>query len=333
MLMALRLLLCVAGTILLGLVLLVYENDEKTIQSRLEDYWIKLDDRRLKSVATERVLVARLSSFASRILDNFLGHRLISRRAIIVSVLVSLSTIFLFSNLVALIRLHTGVITTTFWIADIGLLGLVLALGLLVRRQVLYASILLAGFFGFCCYRFFIGDSFRNYGYAFLVGSGLGVILSVLTDILLLLLIRLFLRRSSMLLSGFNGFLICAFSLMLAIAVWLGPPMLIKFHNPTFEAKGPLQTVELAADAVFLTFNASDFLFLLGLFMAVALLLLHHSLWPVLLRVLYPLQRANLFSHKKEMASAALAMIYAGLPFGKTWMTPTFDLIKKLFGG
>lgn len=86
MLLALRILLCIIGASLLSLGLFVYEDEEKGIQSRLEDYWIKLDDQRRKAVVTEQLLIVRAFAFISRTRDNWFGQELFSILAVLMSI-------------------------------------------------------------------------------------------------------------------------------------------------------------------------------------------------------------------------------------------------------
>jgi len=77
--------------------------------------------------------------------------------------------------------------------------------------------------------------------------------------------------------------------------------------------------------------NLADFVFLFWLAAIIAGLIAHHGLWRMMLKPLYSLQRANVFSHKKEASAFALALIVAGLP--KDCFAPAIDILKKLFGG
>jgi uncharacterized membrane protein len=62
--------------------------------------------------------------------------------------------------------------------------------------------------------------------------------------------------------------------------------------------------------------NLGDLLFLMGLFLVLALLVLHHSVWPTLCRPLYALQRAGVVAGETTSWALGLAFFSAGVSLG-----------------
>lgn len=68
-----RFLLLFLGISFIAFAWLVYEDEEKTIQSKIENLWVKLDDAAGVALKKERNIAARLSAAVSMSLTGFWG--------------------------------------------------------------------------------------------------------------------------------------------------------------------------------------------------------------------------------------------------------------------
>lgn len=77
----------VAGLLGLGLLgtLFLYENEEGAIQSRLEAWWVRVDDLRRSALSKERAFLVAVAHVASVILDHAFGKKLFSATSLVVS--------------------------------------------------------------------------------------------------------------------------------------------------------------------------------------------------------------------------------------------------------
>jgi hypothetical protein len=87
----------VLGVVLLAGSMLLYEDDEGKIQSRLETWWIRLDDVRRRAVANEVIFLKGVAETAGRLLDKLYGTRLFSWNVGAVSVMTSAASLRLAS--------------------------------------------------------------------------------------------------------------------------------------------------------------------------------------------------------------------------------------------
>jgi hypothetical protein len=89
-----KLVLAFTGTVLIASSTLVYEDPENQIQSKLADWWIRLDDQSKTFFANERRKLGHFASFVSSAIDHLLGPRILSLRAIVGTSLISYAAMF-----------------------------------------------------------------------------------------------------------------------------------------------------------------------------------------------------------------------------------------------
>jgi len=351
MILAGRIAVTVIGLILLGLAVFVYEDDEKKLQSKLIDWWVGLDDRRMKNLATERIIVARFSAFASRVLDNLFGPSSFSFRAAAISILASLTILGIIASLTShffapqdlfprTANLSTEVperfiaeevyysalfvlayvfakrhLRDLSWLIVIVLALMPLTISLLNAEDVLATT--------------FATDP------PLLPEYYLGILVSTALDLTLISLARRVLRKAHSLSSMTGSLAISVSSLVIAFSVSMLPILLLTevaeaFFDQRFPGD-PSKPPYFLPLSVLVTFNLSDTVIMLAAFALVGFLFLHRALWPTLLRPLYALQRIEVFTHKKELCALAFGMIAAGLPV-TGWAKSAFEIVKKLFG-
>jgi hypothetical protein len=82
----------VLGALLLFYAALVYEDEEKQMQNRIEDLWVRLHDRSMVARRGEPTGVGRFALLVTYVLDSIFGVRLLSVKAAIASLSVSMGT-------------------------------------------------------------------------------------------------------------------------------------------------------------------------------------------------------------------------------------------------
>lgn len=89
----------IVGTSLVFLASLTYEDEEGRLQNKLEDWWIALDERRIASLSWVTSFVQAIARLTGRGLDRIFGKSLFSPRAVAVSTILSISSLFLTASI------------------------------------------------------------------------------------------------------------------------------------------------------------------------------------------------------------------------------------------
>jgi hypothetical protein len=127
---ALRAVAMALGLILIALASMTYEDEEgrlqngiRKLQNRVENWWIKIDDRRKASMPWVALFMREVAKLVGRCFDKVLTKRLLSMRLVGVSLLLSMASA-LFSILVLPPILHSppvpsfgGGVLTLLWLA------------------------------------------------------------------------------------------------------------------------------------------------------------------------------------------------------------------------
>src|SRR5882724_2234547 len=79
------------GAFCLATAILLYPGEDGKIQSKLEDFWVHVDDTQHRALSRATRFMTAIARFETRVLDSVFGSKLISWRSIGVSVCFSLS--------------------------------------------------------------------------------------------------------------------------------------------------------------------------------------------------------------------------------------------------
>jgi hypothetical protein len=71
----------------------LYPDEEGKIQSKFEDFWIRVDDFKDLALTRHAVFMTQVAKLESILLDGVFGHKLISKRALTFSVLISIASL------------------------------------------------------------------------------------------------------------------------------------------------------------------------------------------------------------------------------------------------
>jgi hypothetical protein len=74
-----------AGTALLYIAAFLYEDDERRIENRLQEFWVRVDDLAKQSLSKHAAFLQEISRFTDGVFDRIFGHELLSFRALSVS--------------------------------------------------------------------------------------------------------------------------------------------------------------------------------------------------------------------------------------------------------
>jgi len=88
--LALRILLFGIGALLLWFGISVYEDEDRRVQNKIEEWWISLDDRRSGALSLEEDLTAKSTLALSAAFDTYFGSTILSLRAVGTSIALSL---------------------------------------------------------------------------------------------------------------------------------------------------------------------------------------------------------------------------------------------------
>jgi hypothetical protein len=89
------------GLLAVSLASLTYEDEEGHFQSKLENWWIKLDEAKKASLSWRASFIQVVAEQTSRCIDRVFGKRLFSPRAVAVSIVLSVASCVLTASIVS----------------------------------------------------------------------------------------------------------------------------------------------------------------------------------------------------------------------------------------
>jgi hypothetical protein len=323
----------IAGRVLAGLIgcvcfylaFFLYEDEQGLWQNRIENLWISIYDRANATDSTSTALFNKIGGLLKKGLNFIYGQRLLSVRAVISSINLSLfgCGIDVAFNLDPLsLTDHTFLRPNSEWYLNFGFAIFFLFVACLPsltkRKRALVASASITVLFLILP----LINILLNGHVSSLNVAPAVFILSTLCDFLAIALIRYLFAVLSKALT-FSRIAISIVSLALIGFVVEVLPVCFKLRGIDFVPRSSQGS---------LVFGLTRFNFATGIFCAVPLLmlvflLLHKSMWPLLSRAIYPLCRYSITGEKKVL-----------LPFATLCLTFAFNLettgikdILKLF--
>lgn len=317
----------------------VYEDEEKRIQSRLENAWIRLSDYQSFAFRREGLILQSLLRVCTSMLDRLFGEKLMSIRAFATSTILSTMTVFIIAGIGSAIQ-HMAPAPSKFHDTPValGTLGIVIIAGVseygliwLCRRGwfsllvSVFAPLIVASFM-----YYMIGEAQpyirpQNHFLSGILGASLGVWLSIFSDVYAVAFLRFTLRLNITLTRMWVSLLL---NLLIAAVLAMAPFAFgysivhVRFLHPL------IAPFSIAMVETLTILNADVFVALLFIWIAAVILLVHHLLWPVIVRSIYLVQSRGVKENRKLLMSAALAL--AVLAFYSPSLG--FALLKKLIG-
>jgi hypothetical protein len=310
------------GLTLVYLGAFIYESEQKKLQNRLEDLWLKVDDLNaagLKKRAAFMVVVAQITTSS---FDAVFGPDLISLPCVGASMAYALAyacllfAIVRFAGVAHVVGPAPSVASQAAW----GLLFLLLGnLRPLAPRLARFQFWLTLGAFGLVIalyrhnMRWFSGQpiGFTSLTEASTVAQGVvyggGIGLTIICVIAFIALTRWLVRWSAGSVSFLRISTLLFVNLLLAFAIMAAPGAL------AFVTLKPLSPWPLMWGVV-LVGNSLIALVALAFFFFAVLMLVHQLFWPLLSRPLYLVANERLLTHRKALISTGLALMGTAVP-------------------
>jgi hypothetical protein len=250
----------------------LYPDEEGKIQSKFEDFWIKVDDYQQLALSRHAAFMQELAQLETRILDGFFGRALWSDKALFVSLFISVASVMAGT----LFILHFRGFPFSSWLFYLFLGSLVVAIAISLLYKPGSKFGYLAIVVGLLCLSFFDSKvtvlSARDLNVARLVGT--------ICDIAFIWLTRRLVKWAGDMQSIATILGLIIFNLLIAVC-WVGPGILLVTKRTSLS--GDLSRA-LAIISLSNIFDA--LLALLFVFLSV-LLLVHRAVWPLLTRTLF----------------------------------------------
>jgi hypothetical protein len=334
LLTALRLLLVAIGCWAYYAAFFMYEDEEGKWQDRIEKLWVAIDDRKNSTGRRTSLLFNKIAIAVTRGFNRVFGRRLLSIQSVGVSTCYSFAGMFLLVTLLLMIVVQPSNLTSPLS-EDVSkslsyVQHLCLIVGLVFLLLGALPSLLPSRWFAilsFLPFLFLMSAAIyliRNHrasqrSIAFFAA----LLLSLLSDIFLLILVRFTLRWVSATISTFRIATAVLIQVSVIVILVIAPFEIATASMVDLRQPGWIfQMLAMMADLNAFTGLASS-LFLLALFFV----LLHKVFWPVLSKLFYPLARHKMIRNRRIMASVGTGCFV--LAFG-SMTTPIRNLLDSL---
>jgi hypothetical protein len=324
--------------------IVLYPDEEGKIQSKLEDFWIRVDDFQNQSLTRHAAFVTQVAQLESKLLDRVFGNRLFSVQAVGISFCCSVGMMSL-----GFVLPQYREYRTPSGIVDVGVTSLFSALllcsliigatGVFIATRpvappkalrLITCMLFLSGFVTF----------YFSFSQGLVALQNVGtVILSVVVggfacDVIFIVLTRRLLRWAGCMTSYLKVLATILLNLLSAIALALVFPFAAYVLTLVVTAARPGDT-ERISEAILVGLwmafsNIFDVVLALFFVILASLLLVHRALWPLLTRTLFRMADIGTKGRRAILTTVGFALLAAGIS-GKV---P--ELVQKViekFGG
>jgi hypothetical protein len=321
---------CILLSLILYVLLFLRENEERRLQSSLDELWIRVDDAGRTIGSFLSALLAEVAKLTNAGIDRVFGPALMSKQAVGVAVSYGLASMFITAMLMSNIPVKQ------MWIAAALLIFVGSFPAISMSRDAVRKVFLIP--VAFCL--FLIGmslwlgfmlirapDQFELSGglfaaiYVFFASIAAAVVLDGVWLVLMRVTLKWFVRRQTPLRSiTFLGINAAAFGVSLL-------PLVERDTLGASLGSGGVGTwlalflICLSSTRLFMAVTAFAFLWLM------AIVLTHRIVWPVIDRLIYAAARHRLLHNKKMLASLASALLMAG-----AWNAKPLVAVLNLLG-
>jgi hypothetical protein len=311
--------------------IVLYPDEEGKIQSKFEDFWIRVDDYQQLALSRHAAFMRHVATVESRFLDHLFGHKLFSSRAVGVSISLSLATLSISMSY------DSGRISYNPWAMGLFICSLLLGgVGLFVRRPFVFVSIIVVSALGFGVW--WTARASNGSAEAYLLGAAIGVVVvffcavGFACDIAFVAVTRQLLRLTRGMNKSINIVMVVVVNLFLAgflispyLAEWIPREHIDRLSRPSSESLGyeVLRLVSLT--------NIFDVVLALLFVVLAAILIVHRAVWPLLTRTLFKMTDIGTKGRRAILTAVGMALLSASFFHEKI---P--DLLKeviKAFGG
>jgi hypothetical protein len=313
--------------------IVLYPNEEGKIQSKFEDFWVRVDDFQNLPLTRHTAFMTGVAKLETRFLDRVFGNRLNSIRALGVSFCFSLGTIALLAMLVSYFIIpvqHPEANSTGAFLISLGYLICAVIVGAaciwiqnhnLLRNSIVIAALI---FLLLCMVTFRVGapgvTGEISVRILLLVLGGFGC------DVIFITLTRQLLRWAGEMTSSLK--VLATVIVNLFLAVLFVSPLLVGVN---IKPIGDLRDQILITISMIAVSNIVDAVIALFYVLLAVLLLIHRLFWPLLTRTLFRMADIGTKGRRAILTSVGLALFSASV-FGGKVPELLKDLVK-IFGG
>lgn len=329
-----RALAAILGGLAVCLASLTYEDEEGRLQNKLEDWWIRLDDRRTASMSWAASFIQAIARLTGNSLDRLFGARLFSPRAVVVSVILSGASLFLTASIVLAFPIasaptipNTSTAFSTFVLfLHLSAFAMLPALSespnmpwkpwlpRLIRfywwSVIAWYSLQTAQFLHYLLFNL---QNAQMTGAQLISIAAICLSASLLSDISFIAFTRWTLRRISKTnrIAGILLGIILQIIFLASLLVW---PIYAGIKLTSFSA--------VWGSAIFLSFmlNSIDVFATVAALIVAVLMLMHRMAWPLIQRPIYALQRMSFISRKGWLWRAGVALLTFAVMGFPGWM-------------
>jgi hypothetical protein len=318
--------------------IVLYPDEEGKIQSKFEDFWVRVDDIQNVVLSRHAVFMTQVAKLESRFLDSVFGEKLVSMQAFAVSCCCTMIIIFEYGAYEEHHRISMekwGLESRpSLWeqlLLPI-ILFLVLSAGIASARKHKAKRVLVTiGIFTVLVpvFNLIVGHNFDMLRLAIILN--LGLLVGFIGDALFIGLTRRLLRWAGTMTSSSKVLTVITLNLVFAAAL-VAPAFTIHPAELDFDKTNIEKTVATGintARAIAIC-NVVDAVFALLFVFLAALLLIHRLFWPLLTRTLFRMTDIGTKGRRAILTTVGLALLAAGIS-GKV---P--ELVQKViekFGG
>lgn len=328
LILVLRVALFAAGIILVY-TSLSYETEEGKIQSRLEEWWVRVDDYRQQALSKHVAFLKTLASVASSILNRLFGPQLFSAQSIGVSISLSFVCIGVLSLVIGKLNPNPNLtVSASVWlIVTSGGYAIIPVFLQRIRTKIirvgsiyLWFVVLVIkeawGLTSFILLTFLIGltDPKLRLGAAFILSLFFLIFIAEALFYLLVVLMRRTVRAIS---ESNSPMKIMALSLLNIVPLVFPAMMIGAFFLPnSWGRAGIVLTIVFIFVGVFgLVINFPFLLSALVFLFLATTMFIHWLFWPAIARPLYKLQEMGVA--KRPLLFRAIGFLLIGVAFGK----------------
>lgn len=313
------------GVLCIAAVLFLYEDEEGRIQSKVEDWWIRLSDGRDASRPWATTFMRGVAGLTEQGFDRVFGRRLLSARAVGVSICLSLSSLFLVL-IYGVTFIHSPQARQVGASEPWMLFGLFTIFGLipaLFKDRWVYLAwwglifCALIGIGRFVIFAYERSPRLVTLGVVYLV---LAFAASLAVDVFYIALTRETLRRVAVA-DLFRGLILWIGASLVAIIIALWLPLKVGVDVLTY-APGPGLAIMLS-----FMLNSLDLVVASAAVILALLLLAHRPLWWVAQRALYPVARYEVIKKKWPLFALGTALLFLPSHVGLIWIK---ELLERL---
>ncbi|HSE18955.1 MAG TPA: hypothetical protein VLB46_17985 [Pyrinomonadaceae bacterium] len=298
----LRVIALILGSILICSATLLYEDQERKLQSKLEELWIRIRDREERSISVHVAFMQVVADVTNSALNRILGRELVSLQSVGVSLCYSYA-----SFLMLLLYFDRHVVLERSVLFDNIVIAFYVLLGTFPLFNLTRRTLFLRLWFLIILVSFVFGDLFEYWfilEYTWSDAIGLisetkffyvGLLIGIGSDVLFIMVLRRLLRYGGRSTSLPKLIAIAGIFTFCILVLFLGP-IVYETRSRSFQATYASEThftiwVAVTSNLCIALIGAT--VVLLGV-----MLMVHKAFWPMLDRPLYALQRLGINRRK-----------------------------------